>query len=88
MTKIQTKEGAEFYLDQVSRVNLLETKIDPVNPLWIVLWLFVFFPMAFALIIASFLNKKYTCSVTVSGNTQIFNFDKANYLVLNLYNKH
>ena len=84
MANVETKEGVTFELEEVSRVKLLDSSIDMVNPLWIVFWVLFFFPMAIALAIAGVVSKKYTCVVTINGEDEVHTFDKANYHLISL----
>ena len=84
MAIVETKDGKSFESEDISNVKLLDSSVDMVNPLWIVFWLLVFFPMAIALAIAGVVSKKYTCVITVNGGSEVHTFDKANYHLLNL----
>lgn len=82
MAIVETKEGKTFDLKDITKTKLLDSSVDMVNPLWIVFWLLLFFPMAIALAIAGVVSKKYTCLVDINGESEVHTFDKANFHLL------
>jgi hypothetical protein len=82
MTNIKSKDGEYVQLRQVTRAEVLHTDLDFVNPIWIAVWVLLFFPVAIVLLIQGFSQKKYTCVLTIDGATKLMVLDKDNYLLL------
>lgn len=82
MAKVETVEGNELNLDNISKVQLLDTSIKGVNAGTVILWVFLFFPMAIALVLEGMFGKNYTCAVTNGDEQEVHTFDKANYKLL------
>ena len=83
-TLIITKEKKVFDLEDVTQVKYLNNEVDITgwDFFWIVLWVFLFLPVALVLVWVFTRKRKHTCVIRLNKSNRVYKFDEVNYQLL------